>query len=62
MLKQMSAHSGTRPAKIYELAAFVVGDQPVTMQQLAGSTRVDLRFGVDSQEELYILSQANGKI
>jgi hypothetical protein len=34
----------------------------VTMQQLAGSSRVDLRFGIDSQGELYILSKANGKI
>jgi hypothetical protein len=55
-------HSGARPAKVYELAAFAGGDQPITMQQLAGSTRVDLRFGIDSKADLYILSKANGKI
>jgi hypothetical protein len=55
-------HSGASPAKIYELATFAGDDQPVIMQQLAGSSRVDLRFGIGSQGELYILSKANGKI
>lgn len=31
------------------------------MQELAGDSRVDLRFG-SSNGELYILSKANGKI
>lgn len=34
----------------------------VTMQELAGHTRVDLRFGMDNAGELYVLSKANGKI
>jgi hypothetical protein len=32
------------------------------MQQLAGNSRIDLRFGADSHDELYVLSKANGKI
>lgn len=55
-------HSGGKLAKIYELALFTDKGQPVTMQQLAGNPRVDLRFGADSHGELYILSKANGKI
>ncbi|MBB5082930.1 PQQ-dependent sugar dehydrogenase [Nonomuraea endophytica] len=36
--------------------------QLVTMKDLAGSNRVDLRFGRDGHCELYVLSKANGKI
>jgi hypothetical protein len=55
-------HPGAKLAKIYELAVFTDSGQPVTMQQLAGSSRIDLRFGADSHGELYLLSKANGKI
>jgi hypothetical protein len=55
-------HSGGKLATTYELALFMDNGQPVTMQQLAGSPRVDLRFGTDSHGELYVLSKANGKI
>jgi hypothetical protein len=55
-------HSGGKLAKIYELALFTDKGQSVTMQQLVGSPRADLRFGADSHGELYILSKANGKI
>ena len=48
--------------KIYELTVLTDTGQPTTMQQLAGSTRVDLRFGADSLGELYVLSKANGKV
>ena len=34
----------------------------VTMQDLAGDQRVDLRFGRDDAGELYLLAKANGKI
>lgn len=44
--------------QIYELAVLTDTGQPTTMQQLAGSTRVDLRFGADSLGELYVLSKA----
>ncbi|WP_113704140.1 PQQ-dependent sugar dehydrogenase [Nonomuraea lactucae] len=36
--------------------------RPVTMAELAGHARVDLRFGVDGAGELYVLSKANGRI
>jgi len=49
-------------AKIYELELYDTSDQRVTMQDLAGDDRVDLRFGTDSEGELYLLSKANGKI
>ncbi|MDQ3900322.1 MAG: PQQ-dependent sugar dehydrogenase [Actinomycetota bacterium] len=55
-------HSGAGLAKIYELTVLTDTGQPTTMQQLAGSTRVDLRFGADSLGELYVLSKANGKV
>ena len=54
--------SGARLAKVYELAAFTGTGAPITMQQLAGSPRVDLRFGADNLGELYVLSKANGKV
>jgi Glucose / Sorbosone dehydrogenase/Concanavalin A-like lectin/glucanases superfamily len=49
-------------ARIYELALFDTAGKPVTMQELAGDTRVDLRFGRDGAGELYLLAKANGKI
>jgi glucose/arabinose dehydrogenase len=55
-------HTGGKLATIYELTLFADKGQPVTMQQLAGNSRVDVRFGTDSQGELYVLSKANGKI
>ncbi|MER5769332.1 PQQ-dependent sugar dehydrogenase [Streptomyces sp. NPDC001985] len=35
---------------------------PTTMAELAGHTRVDLRFGTDRSGALYVLSKANGRI
>jgi glucose/arabinose dehydrogenase len=55
-------HTGGKLATIYELTLFTDQGQPVTMQQLAGNSRVDVRFGTDSHGELYVLSKANGKI
>lgn len=49
-------------ATIHELALFDDAGQPVTMQELAGDERVDLRFGRDAEGRIYILSKANGKI
>jgi hypothetical protein len=55
-------HSGGELATIYELTLLTDKDEPATMQQLAGNSRTDLRFGTDSHGELYVLSKANGKI
>jgi glucose/arabinose dehydrogenase len=49
-------------AKVYEFLLLDDRGKQVTMQDLAGDHRVDLRFGSGSDGELYILSKANGKI
>lgn len=35
---------------------------PTTLAKLCGSERVEVRFGMDSQRELYILTKADGKV
>jgi hypothetical protein len=52
---------GKTRATIHELA-LTDGTRPVALSELAGSARVDLRFGQDAGGELYLLSKANGKI
>jgi hypothetical protein len=49
-------------APIQELRIFNTAGTRVTMQTLAGDTRVDLRFGTDRAGELYVLAKANGRI
>jgi glucose/arabinose dehydrogenase len=49
-------------AKTSELMLYDQNGARVTLEQLAGNARVDLRFGSDRQGELYLLSKANGKI
>lgn len=50
-------------AQNYSLMVYdATSGKRVSMQELAGDKRVDLRFGQDAQGELYILSKANGKI
>ncbi|WP_240777747.1 PQQ-dependent sugar dehydrogenase [Nonomuraea basaltis] len=58
---QMREETGRR-ATIYKPRLVDATGKQVTMQALAGSTRVDLRFGRDGAGELYALSKANGKI
>jgi hypothetical protein len=53
---------GGRLAPIRELAVFDESGRQLTMADLAGDERVDLRFGQDSRGELYILAKANGTI
>jgi len=52
--------NGTQ-APVYELV-LVSGGQVVTLIQLVGSTRVDLRFGVDESGEMYALSKRDGVV
>jgi glucose/arabinose dehydrogenase len=49
-------------AKVHEFLLRDDAGKQVTMQDLAGNPRVDLRFGRDVAGELYVLSKANGKI
>ncbi|HEV8555124.1 MAG TPA: PQQ-dependent sugar dehydrogenase, partial [Actinophytocola sp.] len=53
---------GRERAPVHELRVVDAGGNLVTMADLAGSARVDLRFGRDGSGELYLLSKANGKI
>lgn len=49
-------------APIERLALRDADGRDVTMQDLADDTRVDLRFGVDGDGELYVLSKSSGTI
>jgi hypothetical protein len=52
---------GTR-APLHLLLVTDASGKTMTMQDLAGDTRVDLHFGHDRAGELYLLSKANGTI
>jgi len=59
------ARGGTTAAQLaplYQLSLYTPAGSLVTMKTLAGSDRVDLRFGIDRAGDLYLLSKANGKI
>ncbi|WP_145926672.1 PQQ-dependent sugar dehydrogenase [Amycolatopsis orientalis] len=48
--------------KVSELMLYDEKGERVTMPEIAGNARVDLRFGQDRAGELYLLAKANGKI
>ncbi|PWD50373.1 glucose dehydrogenase [Serinibacter arcticus] len=48
-------------AEISQLKVFVDGEE-TTFSELVGSQRVDLRFGSDGENQLYLVSKADGKI
>ncbi|SEF63001.1 Glucose/arabinose dehydrogenase, beta-propeller fold [Thermomonospora echinospora] len=52
---------GKPRAPIHELMVYADGKR-TTMQELVGSSRVDLRFGEDLRGELYVLAKATGTI
>ncbi|MFB4319518.1 PQQ-dependent sugar dehydrogenase [Actinomadura sp. 21ATH] len=54
--------AGKKRAQIYQLTAYDTAGNPVTMKQLAGDNRVDLRIGQDAKGEPYLIAKANGKI
>jgi glucose/arabinose dehydrogenase len=49
-------------ATIHEMKLFDPSGRLMTMQELVGDTRVDLRFSSDDNDDLYVISKANGKI
>lgn len=53
---------GKPRAVIHEIKLFDRTGRLMTMQDLVGDTRVDLRFGTDSHDTLYLIAKANGKI
>lgn len=53
---------GDEPTRIYEVHLFDTTGARTTLRALIGGGRVDLRFGIDAEGELYVLSKANGTI
>ncbi|RKN04787.1 hypothetical protein D7319_27315 [Streptomyces radicis] len=53
---------GEDRAPFHQVGLVDAAGEPVTMRQLAGSNRVDLRFGQDAEGRVYLLSKANGKV
>ncbi len=53
---------GQPPARIHQFQVYDAAGARTTMQELAGDTRVDLRFGSDASGELYLLAKANGAV
>jgi len=49
-------------ATIHEMKLLDESGRLMTMQDLVGDTRIDLRFSTDNRNELYLLSKSNGKI
>ncbi|MEW2356670.1 PQQ-dependent sugar dehydrogenase [Spirillospora sp. NPDC029432] len=54
--------AGKKRAQIHQLSVYDTAGNPVTMKQLAGDNRVDLRIGQDAKGEPYLIAKANGKI
>lgn len=52
----------SRLASIHEFRILDEDGTEVTMQELAGEERVDLRFGSDASGELYVLSKGSGTV
>lgn len=51
-----------REAQIHELALYDTAGTRMRMTDFVGDGRVDLRFGTDSEQNLYLLAKANGTI
>jgi len=49
-------------ATMHEMKILDSSGRLMTMQELVGDVRVDLRFSTDSKNELYLLSKSNGTI
>jgi hypothetical protein len=53
---------GQPRATIHEIKILDESGRLMTMQELVGDTRVDLRFSTDSHEDLFLISKSNGKV
>ncbi|WP_433868830.1 PQQ-dependent sugar dehydrogenase [Saccharopolyspora sp. CA-218241] len=53
---------GGERAPLHELQLFDTAGNPMRMTDFVGDGRVDLRFGIDAEGELYLLAKANGTI
>ncbi len=54
--------SGQPLATIHELTLLDNNGAEKSMKEFASASRADLRFGIDNQNEIYVLSKQNGKI
>ncbi|WP_028662007.1 PQQ-dependent sugar dehydrogenase [Saccharomonospora saliphila] len=57
-----NAKDHTDLATLYTMRIYDDSGEVLTMRDLAGDERVDLRFGTDAEGELFILSKANGTV
>lgn len=53
---------GPREAQVHEVALYDTDGTRKRMTDFVGDGRVDLRFGTDSDDNLYLLTKADGKI
>lgn len=53
---------GSTEAQVHEVALYDTDGTRKRMTDFVGDGRVDLRFGTDSENSLYLLAKANGKI
>jgi glucose/arabinose dehydrogenase len=53
---------GQPPAEVFEPVILDAEGNQVTMFELADFPRVDLRFGIDAEGEIYVLTKGHGKI
>lgn len=53
---------GSTEAQMHEVALYDTDGTRKRMTDFVGDGRVDLRFGTDSEDNLYLLAKANGKI
>lgn len=53
---------GQPMATVHQLMVYNAAGERVTMQELVGDERVDVRFSQDGDGDLYLLAKANGKI
>jgi hypothetical protein len=54
--------NGPREARVNELQLWDTEGNRMRMPDFVGDGRIDLRFGTDSEKNLYLLAKANGKI
>ncbi|TCO62658.1 PQQ-dependent sugar dehydrogenase [Actinocrispum wychmicini] len=59
---EMSRVANGQRAPIHKLSVVDRSGRVLTMQDLAGDSRVDLKFGTDNAGDIFVLSKANGKI
>lgn len=60
--EESEMNQGESFAQIKEFLIYNENGNQTSLLNLAGNSRADLRFGVDADDEIYLLSKQNGKI